>query len=82
MPRGHEHDPKKIVMRKKGRCAVLVKISLNFPRKYISQEHKATLTLYWMDIFGQKPITRGEQLPYFADQFIFRHILGHFFPRK
>ena len=60
----------------------MVKISINFPRKYIFHEHKATLTLYWMDIFGQEPITRGEQLPYFTDQFIFRHILGHFFPRK
>ena len=37
----------------------------------------------------QEPITWSEQLPYkayvtafFTDQFIFRLILGHFFPRK
>ena len=60
----------------------MVKISINFPRKYIFHEHKATLTLYWMDIFGQEPITRGEQLPYFTDQFIFKTHFRTLFPTK
>ena len=37
MPRGHEHDPKKIVMGKKGRCAVFGCNNAPFSRKIYSE---------------------------------------------